>query len=80
MRNVVLREAVVRTSVNGRRILFARKIAERQQQDNNIMRHQAYKQYVYYQAGRTGAGNRMVHHKNYQPLIHLFHVYITSIY
>lgn len=60
LRTIVLRESVVRTAVSGREILFARRLTADKVLENRQMRHQAYKQYVYFQVGRTGSGNRVV--------------------
>jgi hypothetical protein len=54
----VLNQHVVQTAVSAARDLYAEDM--KSAYNNDQMRHQAYKQYVYGTAGRTGSGNRVV--------------------
>lgn len=58
MDTLVLNQNVVKTAVSAARDLYAEDI--RSAYNNDQMRHQAYKQYVYATSGRTGLGNRVV--------------------
>ena len=58
-RTVVLRQAVIRAALNGRRLTVGRS-ALTGIVDNDAMRHQAYKNYIYHLVGATGSGNRKV--------------------
>lgn len=55
---VVLNQKVVTTAVSAARDLYAEGMHVGY--SNDQLRHQAYRQYVYATAGRTGSGNRVV--------------------